>query len=96
MGMDEAGDTVPADEFKQKCLMLIDWVAATGTPIIISKHGTPVARLVPPESLSECEERILQNLRSGSGGMLVDEQTFLAPSSEVAGSSDPVTLSTPT
>ncbi len=88
MSMDETVDTVPAGEFKQKCLALIDQVAATGTPIIISKYGTPVARLVPLESPGDREERILQDLRSGSGGMLVDEHTFLAPTSEIAGWAD--------
>ena len=86
--MDETVDTVPAGEFQQKCLALIDRVAATGTPIIISKYGTPVARLVPMESPGDREERILQDLRSGSGGMLVDEHTFLAPTSEIAGRAD--------
>ena len=85
MPMDETADTVPAGEFKQKCLALIDRVATTGTPIIISKYGTPVARLIPLESPRDREERILEDLRSGSGGMLVDEQTFLAPTSEIAG-----------
>ena len=88
MSMDETVDTVPAGEFQQKCLALIDRVAATGTPIIISKYGTPVARLVPMESPGDREERILQDLRSGSGGMLVDEHTFLAPTSEIAGRAD--------
>ncbi len=88
MSMDETVDTVPAREFKQNCLALIDRVAASGTPIVISKYGTPVARLVPIESPGDCEQRILQDLRSGSGGMLVDEQTFLAPTSETAGWAD--------
>ncbi len=88
MSVDETVDTVPAGEFKQKFLALIDRVADTGAPIIISKNGTPVARLVPLESPSDREERILQDLRSGSGGMLIDEQAFLAPTSEIAGWAD--------
>ena len=88
MSMDETADTVPAGEFKQKCLALIDQVAATGTPIIISKYGNPVARLMPLESPGDREESILRDLRSGSGGMLVDEPTFLAPTSEISGWSD--------
>ena len=83
--MDEPVDMVTAGEFKQKCLALIDRVAATGTPIIISKYGAPVARLVPLESPGDREERILQDLRSGSVVTPVDEQTFLAPTSEIAG-----------
>ena len=83
--MDVKHETVAAGEFKQKCLALIDQVAATGAPIIISKYGKPVARLMPLETPEQAEDRILAALRSGAGGMLVDEATFLAPSSEIAG-----------
>jgi prevent-host-death family protein len=34
-----------ASEFKAKCLHLMDEVAKTGEPIIITKHGKPVAQL---------------------------------------------------
>jgi prevent-host-death family protein len=37
--------TVPAAEFKAKCLSLLDRVGPEG--IVITKHGRPVARLVP-------------------------------------------------
>ena len=39
--------TVPAAEFKAKCLALIDRVRDRGEPITITKHGRVVARLVP-------------------------------------------------
>jgi prevent-host-death family protein len=38
---------VPAGEFKAKCLELMDRVAATGRPVVITKRGTPIARLEP-------------------------------------------------
>ena len=38
---------VKASEFKAKCLKLMDEVAQTGTELIISKNGRPLARLVP-------------------------------------------------
>ena len=38
---------VRAGEFKTKCLELMDQVAATGRPVVITKRGTPVARLEP-------------------------------------------------
>jgi prevent-host-death family protein len=40
---------VPAGEFKSKCLALLDEVAATGQPLVITKRGRPVARLEPCE-----------------------------------------------
>ena len=39
--------TIKASEFKAKCLKIMDEVAATSEPVEITKHGVPVARLVP-------------------------------------------------
>jgi prevent-host-death family protein len=41
--------TVSATEFKARCLELMDRVAATGNPLVITKRGRPVARLVAVE-----------------------------------------------
>ncbi len=38
---------VKASEFKAKCLGLIDEVSEKREPIIITKNGKPVSRLVP-------------------------------------------------
>ena len=40
--------TVTATEFKTRCLALIDEIADTGDTIIVTRHGKPVAQLVPP------------------------------------------------
>jgi prevent-host-death family protein len=43
--------TIPAGEFKAKCLKLLDEVAETGEPIVITKRCKPVAQIVPiPDS----------------------------------------------
>ena len=42
-----AMDTIPAGEFKAKCLALLDRVARTGETIVVTKHGKPVAELRP-------------------------------------------------
>jgi prevent-host-death family protein len=39
--------TVMASEFKAKCLKLMDQVARSGEPILITKKGKPVSRLEP-------------------------------------------------
>lgn len=39
--------TIPAGEFKAKCLKLIDEVAETRKPITITKRGKPVAQVTP-------------------------------------------------
>jgi prevent-host-death family protein len=38
---------IAAGEFKAKCLQLMDLVQKTKAPIVITKHGKPVAKLVP-------------------------------------------------
>lgn len=41
--------SVPAAKFKANCLALMDKVHATGESLVITKHGKPVAKLVPAE-----------------------------------------------
>lgn len=48
MTMDTAME-IPAGEFKAKCLQLMDRVARSREPIVITKRGKPVAKLVPPD-----------------------------------------------
>lgn len=38
---------IAAAEFKARCLELMDRVRETGVEYVITKHGTPVAKLVP-------------------------------------------------
>ncbi len=42
--------TIGAAQFKEKCLSILDEVGPEG--IIITKHGTPVAKLIPIEQES--------------------------------------------
>jgi prevent-host-death family protein len=39
--------TIPAGEFKAKCLALMDEIAESGDEVVITKRGRPVARLSP-------------------------------------------------
>jgi prevent-host-death family protein len=39
--------SIPAAVFKAECLKLMDEVARTGRPVVITKHGRPVAQLAP-------------------------------------------------
>lgn len=41
---------VPAAEFKATCLELMDRVDRTGGEYVITKHGKPVAKLVPVDA----------------------------------------------
>lgn len=76
---------IPAGRFKQQCLALLDEVASSRNPIVVTKRGRPVARVVPIETPEETERRILNSLRSGGARLLVPESEFLAPSDEEAG-----------
>jgi prevent-host-death family protein len=39
--------SIKASQFKAQCLAILDEVASTGEPVVILKHGRPVARLMP-------------------------------------------------
>ncbi len=43
-------DSLPAGEFKAKCLDLMDQVQEKHMELTITKHGKPVAKLVPCEA----------------------------------------------
>ncbi len=43
---------IAAAEFKAKCLKLIDEVASTHEPLVITKCGKPLVKLVPVEEES--------------------------------------------
>jgi prevent-host-death family protein len=62
---------VPAGEFKAKCLALLDDVASTGENLVVTKHGKPVAVVVPftePDSLI---------------GSILHEEDLVEPTGEV-------------
>jgi prevent-host-death family protein len=44
---------MPAGQFKARCLSVMDDVQATGEPVVITKRGTPVAKVVPVASKKE-------------------------------------------
>ena len=56
--------TVPASAFKARCLALLDEVATTHRSLVITKHGVPVARVVPIEPAA---------LGTGSVTLLADD-----------------------
>jgi prevent-host-death family protein len=43
----DAGGHIAAATFKTRCLELMDRVRETGAEYVVTKHGTPVAKLVP-------------------------------------------------
>jgi prevent-host-death family protein len=39
--------TMPAGQFKARCLKVMDEVQSTREPVVITKKGRPVAKLIP-------------------------------------------------
>ena len=39
--------SISASQFKAQCLALLDEVGATGSSLVITKYGKPVAKLIP-------------------------------------------------
>ncbi|HZL69200.1 MAG TPA: type II toxin-antitoxin system Phd/YefM family antitoxin [Candidatus Limnocylindrales bacterium] len=44
---------VPAEKFKAHCLAVMDEVQATGEPVVVTKNGKPVVKLVPAKMKDE-------------------------------------------
>ncbi len=62
---------IGAGEFKAKCLQLLDDVAEQRGTLIITKHGKPVAKLVPVEPE--------QSLFGALKGSVVREMDIVSP-----------------
>jgi len=45
--------TIPAGVFKTNCLALMDEVKAKRETLVITKHGQPVAKLVPVDAAED-------------------------------------------
>ena len=59
--------TIPAGQFKQTCLRLLDEVRETGEIIVITKRGIPVAQVTP---LPRTRESDWAGALRGSGAIL--------------------------
>jgi prevent-host-death family protein len=46
--MSEPAETIAISKFKATCLAVLDRVHRTGKPVIVTKHGEPIAEVVPP------------------------------------------------
>jgi prevent-host-death family protein len=75
--------TVPAGQFKQGCLAMLDEVANNDVEIVVTKRGRPVARLVSVADSRDRESEILGRLRA-VGRLLGREADLMAPSSTLA------------
>ena len=63
---DDLLSPIGAAEFKSRCLHIMDRVKETGAEVIITKHGRPVAKLVPADTrtaqnsiIGACKESLI-------------------------------------
>ena len=71
--------TIAISEFKATCLAVLERVRRTGTPIIVTRHGEPIAEVVPP-SVSSAGTSWLGAMR-GTATIAGD---IVAPASDAA------------
>lgn len=48
-----AMEEIPISEFKAKCLALLEQVRKTKKPIRITRHGKPIAEVIPPSPVQD-------------------------------------------
>lgn len=68
--------TLAASKFKAQCLALIDSVAQSREPIIITKYGKPVIKIVPIDKSKDRNEKPLKGLATYVGDIVspIDEE----------------------
>lgn len=66
---------ISASQFKARCLALLDEVASSGVPLVVTKRGKPLAKLVPLEEKAPLT--LLGSVRYES------EEDLLAPVDEL-------------
>ena len=64
-----------ARKFKARCLAVMDDVNATGEPVIITKRGVPVAKIVPVSS----KKRDLIGFMAGQFEIVGDIESSTVP-----------------
>ncbi len=69
---------MPAGEFKARCLSVMDDVNATGEPVIITKRGRPVAKVVPVTS----KKQDLSGFMAGEFAIVGDIESPVVPLEE--------------
>ncbi len=62
--------TIQAGKFKAQCLALLDAVAQTNEPLVITKHGKPVAKLLPFDNKKDSADASLKGLATFVGDII--------------------------
>ena len=62
--------TIQAGKFKAQCLALLDTVARTHETLVITKHGKPVAKVLPFNTDKASSETPLKGLATFIGDII--------------------------
>lgn len=62
--------TITTTQFRRECLSRVDQGAATGEPLLVTKQGQPIVRILPVEAPASL---------LGSVTQLVDDDELIAP-----------------
>lgn len=73
-------EKIAISEFKAKCLAVLDRVQKTRQPICVTRHGVPVAEVIPPSAVQGRTEWI--ESMKGSVKILGDIISPASPESE--------------
>lgn len=72
---------MPAGKFKAQCLAVMKRVQATGVPIIVTKRGTPMVKVVPMQP----DEDDIFGYMVGKGKIIGDVESPIPVKWEVMG-----------
>jgi prevent-host-death family protein len=50
--------TMLVSDFKAKCLAVLDHVHSAGEPVLVTRRGKPLARVVPVAERSRCPRKL--------------------------------------
>jgi prevent-host-death family protein len=62
--------TIQAGKFKAHCLALLDEVAQTNEVLVITKHGRPVAKVLPFDSKKDDTDLSMRGLATYVGDLI--------------------------
>ena len=59
--------TIAAGKFKDQCLKIMDSIAKTKTPVVVTKRGNPVVRVVPYVGKTEASADLAGSILKEAG-----------------------------
>ncbi len=63
-------EEIAISKFKATCLAVLEGVRTSGVPVLVTRHGHPVAEIVPPRARREARRKL--GRMAGTGRILGD------------------------